>query len=135
TELESLSIPLCLPHDLVESLDAPVQVVLTVIAGQRVFDAAQAKLPPGDAIAVTADYCSEVWVTLQVPVERIETKQDIAQLPVTIGDLQRYEDAAKICDGRLDPLGVCQRVQFDSFTGGRLAELLLWSIRHRHDYR
>ena len=49
-----------LPDDLVESLQAAVQVVGAVVDGQRIFLAVEGELALGDAVGVAADGGAEV---------------------------------------------------------------------------
>jgi len=74
-----------LPHGLIETLDAAVQVVGTVVHGQRVFGAAERELALGDPVGVAADDRSEIGMASQVAVERIEGERNDVELAVAVG--------------------------------------------------
>ena len=74
-----------LPNQLVESLDAAVQMVRAVVRGQLVFDAVEGELSLGDAIGEAADGRTEAGMALEVVGQRIERERDVGQLAVAVG--------------------------------------------------
>src|ERR1700677_1901989 len=101
--------PRCLPNHLVEPDSAAVQRIDSVIDSELIVHAVQGELPPGDAIAVTADEGPEVRIGFEVPGKGIKTQYHVRVLAVTVRRGQRGHNSAVGCDLRLHAVPIAER--------------------------
>ena len=126
TQLERVQVRVPdLPDGLVESLQAAVQRVLTVVLRQLVLRAVQGEAAVGDAVAIASHDGSEVGVYLEVAVQAVESEDHVGELAVPVRRLQAHDDGAVSHDSRLHAVLVGERVEFDRGPVGSLSEILL----------
>src|SRR6185437_15441827 len=104
---------------------AAVEMVLTVVCGEFVFDPVQRKTTFGYAVAVASDDRAEVWIVLQVTVEIAEAEYDVVKLSIAIRNFERRDDGAVIHDLCFDAVRIAKCVKIDLLTVRRFAERLL----------
>jgi hypothetical protein len=96
--------------------------------------------PPRDPVSVSADDGAEVGVAREISVEIIEAEHDIGISVVSVGDIQRGDDAAVGRDRHLRTGIVGEQVELDRSTVGQCAEWLFrdagdWCVRTHREYR
>src|SRR5262249_6219429 len=85
---------LCLPDNLVESLEATMKRVGAVVHGQSVVAAVEREGPPGDAVGHAPDRGTEVGVAGEVAFQRVEAKDDVSRLPLPVRYVELGDDRA-----------------------------------------
>lgn len=81
------------PDFFIEALFATVEMVGFVVGGEGVFLAIEGEFSFGDAVRVAAGDAAEVGAFFAVFVESIEAEDDVGQLAVFVGDLDRNDGA------------------------------------------
>ncbi len=118
------------PDPLVVALVPAVQAVRPVVAGQHVLDAVQGEAGAADPVGVPADQRAvERAGELQVPVELVEAQHHVGRAPVTVGRLDRLDDAAVGQDPHPHP-GTFQGPPVDRGAVGEGAEEFTCHDRH-----
>ena len=115
------------PKNFVETANAAVQVIFTVIFGERVGSSIQNKFAMSDAIGVTADGGAKMGFIGDITVKIIVAKDYISELSLTVGDFQRHHSRTEIGDGYLDAAVVGEGVQINLLAVGLAKRLFVHS--------
>lgn len=108
-----------IPDLLVESFDAAVQMIGTVVGRELVLLLIDREAALRDAIAVAPGDGAEERVAGEIAVERIEAEHDVASGAAAIRRFDRGDDAAVGDRANLDAVLVGQRVLLDRATVNR----------------
>ena len=110
------------PQNFVEARAPAVQMMPSVVRGQKVARAVEREPRVRDAVRASADHGAEVAGPRQVAVERIEPEYDIVHAPVAIGRAQRRNDRSVADEPDLELMRIGQRVHVDLSAAGQCPE-------------
>ena len=100
----------CLPHGLVKTLDAAVQVVGAVVGRQPILDPVQLERRLGDSVGVPAGDRSEEGMPGEVVSQSVEAEGHVFEVAVAVGHSDRRQRSAVGHHRRAEPVGVGQGV-------------------------
>src|SRR5258708_3980764 len=96
------------PNNFVESLEAAMQSVGTIVNRQGIFFSIKSKLAARDTVAISAHQTAEKWIVREIIVQAIVAEHDIAHHAIPIGPFERNDNAAIRANARLQRLAVAQ---------------------------
>src|SRR5208283_2346599 len=112
-----------LPNPAVKTDLTAMESIGRIVDVQVVFLAVERELAIGDAVAVAADCGAEVRMRVTfVALELVETKNDVAELAILVGNEKLSESGAISNDSGGSTVGTVKNVGVDDGTVGKLAE-------------
>ena len=104
---------LALPHHLVETLRAAVEVVRAVVGRERVLLAVDREAALGDAVRAAAGGAAEVLGARHIVRGARAAEPHIVELAAGVGRLERHDDRAVVADLGLHAARVAERPEVD----------------------
>ena len=102
-----------------------MQVVVAVVAGERVLDTVEREAATGDTVGVASANGAKVRMLLEVTINAVEAEHDIARATLAVRHQQRCHDAAVVRNLGAHPCGIGQGIEVYLRAVGRRSQKLV----------
>ena len=119
---------LAVPDNLVESAEAAVKRIRTIVPGKFVNMAVQFEFAVRNPIGIPSHQCTEKRILSQIAIKIVKPQYDIRELSISVGRFEGDDTPSEIRDSRFSAGRVRQGVQGDGLAGGIGAPSFLISI-------